>query len=222
MSLFRNEDTFFYGLLLFFGVALYAGLYLAPNPGPQLLQAIEIDMADVPDNSGRDIPVPRRQRNTPEPVQAEPMRVAAAPAIPKISTQKILADVSGVPAMPHGTLGHNLAAPVATVSASAADAMAGFMTQKDYYELLKMRVDALKRYPAAAKKDELQGEVVVRFDLDAKGKATAIMIYKSCGKACLDDAAIQAVRRAVPFPCPPSGFFKFPLRLQLAIQFMLT
>ena len=217
-----DHDALFYGLILFFSLILSLYLYLAPDPGPQTLLSIEIDMADTPSDSGRDIPQPKRHRETPKPCNNIPLRAAPMPATPPALANTPSMDTPDSMPLSSTTSVQATVPTVPGFSATAADAMAGFMTRQDYYELVKMRVEALKKYPAQARKNEVQGEVVVRFELDENGKVLSLSIPKSSGSESLDQAAMRAVQQASPFPHPPSGMFKYPFRLQLAIQFMLT
>lgn len=217
-----GQDTLFYGLVLFFGLTLSVYLYLAPNPGPQALRTIEIDMADTPDDRGRDIPLPKRRTNVPTPHDSVPLQAAPMPAAPPAMPLSPSSDAPALAAVPDYPAADSGLSGFSGLATTAADAMAGFMTRQDYYELVKMRVEALKKYPDRARKDAAQGEVVVRFQLDGNGGVSALTVHKSSGSESLDRAALRAVREATPFPHPPSGLFQFPLRLQLAIQFMLT
>lgn len=47
---------------------------------------------------------------------------------------------------------------------------------------------------------------VVVFFIDPTGNLTHQAVYRSSGFAALDAAALAAVRRAAPFPAPPSGY----------------
>lgn len=217
-----REDGLFAALVGVFAVALCLGLWAAPNPGPERLAAIEIDMADVPSDSGRDIPTPRRRLDAPTPVSPQPVRAMAPPMAAPTPVKTASVDAPTIPAAP-GAVGDMaaLAGPVG-VAATASDAMAGFMGQGDYFELLKMRVDAIKVYPEQAKATARQGQVVVRFVLHRDGAVSAVTVAQTSGSKALDEAAARAVERAAPFPCPPAGLFELPVRLQVGVQFLLT
>ncbi|MBI4000382.1 MAG: energy transducer TonB [Nitrospira defluvii] len=60
------------------------------------------------------------------------------------------------------------------------------------------RVQALKRYPAKAAADRLQGEVVLTALVRANGEIVEIRIAGSSGSSLLDEAAVEAVRNASP------------------------
>jgi protein TonB len=77
------------------------------------------------------------------------------------------------------------------------------------------RLAGALRYPRAANGE--RGEVVVRFTVAAQGSASGLQVVRSSGNAVLDQAALETVSRAAPFPPIPSGAgfasktFDFPL-----------
>lgn len=58
-------------------------------------------------------------------------------------------------------------------------------------------------YPHIARKRGLEGKVVVSFIVCADGEAQDITITESSGFEILDRSAVEAVRKASPFPKPP-------------------
>lgn len=58
-------------------------------------------------------------------------------------------------------------------------------------------------YPHIARKKGLEGKVVVSFIVCADGEAQDITITESSGFEILDRSAVEAVRKASPFPKPP-------------------
>lgn len=60
-------------------------------------------------------------------------------------------------------------------------------------------------YPAQARRQRITGEVHVAFTIAANGGVSGIRIVRSSGHAILDEAALQAVHRAAPFPAIPSA-----------------
>ncbi len=50
-----------------------------------------------------------------------------------------------------------------------------------------------------------EGAAVIRFSIGTNGGLSGIAVARSSGNARLDRAALQVVRRAAPFPKPPSG-----------------
>jgi protein TonB len=74
------------------------------------------------------------------------------------------------------------------------------------------------RYPAQAKRARVTGEVHVRFVVTANGAAGAISIVRGSGSPILDQAAVEAVKRAAPFPAIPreAGRNSWPFTVPLA------
>lgn len=67
---------------------------------------------------------------------------------------------------------------------------------------------ALRRalyYPPSAKRRRLTGETLVSFVVAKGGNASSIRVARSSGVPELDEAALETVRRAAPFPAIPSG-----------------
>jgi len=50
-----------------------------------------------------------------------------------------------------------------------------------------------------------RGAAVVGFELGPGGELRHVMILRSSGHAAIDEAALEHVRRAAPFPAPPQG-----------------
>ncbi|MCR4266221.1 energy transducer TonB, partial [Nitratireductor sp. ZSWI3] len=74
------------------------------------------------------------------------------------------------------------------------------------------------RYPSAAKRERLRGEVQVRFTVARNGSVSGISVVRSSGSPVLDQAALETVRRAAPFPQIPSeaGRASWPFTVPLA------
>lgn len=60
-------------------------------------------------------------------------------------------------------------------------------------------------YPSQARRQRITGEVHVAFTIAANGGVTGVRIVRSSGHAILDEAALQTVQRAAPFPAIPSA-----------------
>jgi periplasmic protein TonB len=84
------------------------------------------------------------------------------------------------------------------VSLSAAEAV-------EYQQAVVARLSAVKRYPDAARERAPNGVAVVSFSIGASGAVGAVSIAQSAGDTALDAEALATVRRASPFPPPPSG-----------------
>ena len=216
-------NPLFWLLIIFFSTAVSGFIAVGPNPGPQMLEVIEIEMDSGPEQTTRNIPRPRRRQTDISPVDAQPLQAAAAPPMQETAQPS----VPDAPSVQPLAAVQNPQTPstdtsLSGVSTSASAAAAGFMTEKDYFELLKMRVEALKTYPEQAKKRNQQGLAVIEFSLNQKGQVSAVCVHKSSGIQALDRAALQAVQKSAPFPRAPQGMFSYPLRMRIGVFFELT
>lgn len=64
------------------------------------------------------------------------------------------------------------------------------------------------------------GTAVVRFTVDAAGRVVAREIAASSGNKALDDAALAALERALPFPPFPDGLARDPLVVSIPFKFV--
>lgn len=74
-----------------------------------------------------------------------------------------------------------------------------------YQALVRGRIQAQVAYPDRAKSAGYEGTVKMRVVIDARGELTGATVKVSSGFADLDDAALDAVRRAAPFAEPPGA-----------------
>ncbi len=61
----------------------------------------------------------------------------------------------------------------------------------------------------------VRGATLVRFSINGNGGLGAVSVAKSSGSSKLDQAAVQVIRRAAPFPPPPPGAQKsFSIKIE--------
>lgn len=89
--------------------------------------------------------------------------------------------------------------------ASAREQAAGNAAVSNYPGQVVTRLRRALRYPAAARRDRLTGEVHVSFTVSAGGGVSGISVVRSSGSPVLDQAAIETVQRAAPFPQIPQA-----------------
>jgi len=74
-----------------------------------------------------------------------------------------------------------------------------------YLQGMKKRIELIWKYPETARRDGLQGTLVIKFAIGKSGRVEGIEVLKSSGYPMLDDAAKQALLDASPFnPLPDS------------------
>ena len=77
------------------------------------------------------------------------------------------------------------------------------------------KINRAKYYPMMAKKQGLEGTPRVTFSIRKNGSIEWVRLESSCGKKTLDQAAIAAVKKAVPLP-------HFPGPITLQIRYSLS
>jgi TonB family protein len=81
------------------------------------------------------------------------------------------------------------------------------------HEQVREHLERFKYYPVSARRRGIEGAVEVSFALDALGRAEALQVIAGSGYPILDDAALETVRRAQPFPVG-GGAYRFRLLFQ--------
>jgi periplasmic protein TonB len=82
-------------------------------------------------------------------------------------------------------------------------------------------LNQFKRYPPQARVHADQGTVKVAFVLDSEGHIVSSHIVKSSGSAILDQETLDLLKRAEPYPLPPTGTSGQDLFLQIPISYAL-
>jgi TonB family protein len=101
---------------------------------------------------------------------------------------------------------------------ASAKAQANQAAAQAYRGAVVGHLAAFKRYPPAARARGSQGNPVVAFSLDAAGRVISVSLTRGSGDAEIDAEVVAMVRRASPFPAPPSGApraFSAPINFRL-------
>ncbi len=88
----------------------------------------------------------------------------------------------------------------------------------NFQQALLRQIRRYQRYPEAARQEGLQGTVETYFVVRRDGTLVDARVQSSAGQLLLDDAAIEAIRRAQPFPSIPAGLPDL-LGIRLGIAF---
>lgn len=99
---------------------------------------------------------------------------------------------------------------------------APLVTRDSYFELIRLAIERNKKYPEAARAARIEGRVTVGFVITPEGNIEDVKIVRRSGSRSLDEAALNAVKEAAPFPKPPKTLFKGPVKLAIAMVFELT
>jgi TonB family protein len=121
-----------------------------------------------------------------------PLSAVSPPVISKIPHQ----------ILSNGTLGAGLD----TVGPDA-------VTPPSTLALIRKLIDTHKTYPAKAQNSGVSGRVSVNFAIDKTGSLRYVTVVKTSGSVILDEAAVDAVKKSVPFP-----YIVSPITLALDYQ----
>lgn len=103
---------------------------------------------------------------------------------------------------------------VAQASGAGGDAE---KTTLSWLDAVRLQIEQAKRYPHAARRTGLQGAALLRFTIAPDGSVDGVGLARSSGFALLDNAALDTVRRAAPYP-PQSK----PVGVEVEIAFRLS
>jgi protein TonB len=84
----------------------------------------------------------------------------------------------------------------------------------DLLRVIRRRIEQAQTYPDDARRAGLQGTVEVRFRILTDGSVDAVEVSRSSGHSVLDEAGVETVRRAAPYPVV-SGRIRIPLSYRL-------
>ena len=90
-----------------------------------------------------------------------------------------------------------------------------------YFGQLMSWMNKHKHYPPALKKKKQAGVVEVQFTIGRDGELLDASIAKSCGNSALDEAALQMMTDAAPFPPIPGFINQAPLTLVIPVEYSL-
>ena len=79
--------------------------------------------------------------------------------------------------------------------------------------VVRQHLERYKYYPASASRRGITGDVEVGFRLRPDGSAEQVLVLASSGYEILDQAALETVNRAQPFPAA-GGQYQFLLRFR--------
>lgn len=192
------------------------------------LSYIELTVQDLSKPFSRSIPRPRQKPKRLPDQQVLKTVKATRPVIPQLKPIRMepvekaepdsLVEAVAMPEIP--------ATPRLDVArwnpADLTQNVLDYATSHSYYDMVRFQVERHKQYPAAARQQQIEGQVVIRFVITPEGGVRALRLAKASGCCDLDDAALRAVRDAAPFPRPPRQLFRGEIPLELTMVFELT
>lgn len=92
---------------------------------------------------------------------------------------------------------------------------------RDYGAKVRALIERRKKYPERARRLGIQGEVNLEFAISAEGRLIDSKVSRSSGSDIIDEAALQAVRAAAPFPPLPGalGLDRLKLTVKLVYKY---
>ena len=192
---------------------------------------IELSMQSVSQPNTRRLPTPRSRRipepktlATPSSALPTPRPVTVPPPLPPPQLNQVdLPELPDQLNMGQYQVANLAPAPVpAAPQGPTGGEVIQFATAREYFELLNLRINQMKTYPEMARSRHLQGRVKVEFVLGPNGQVSQVKLLKKCRHADLNQAALEAVGKAAPFPVPPARLLKTPVKLRVSILFELT
>lgn len=88
---------------------------------------------------------------------------------------------------------------------------------RQYTNSIQVKIAKAKSYPVLAKRRRQQGKAILSFKLSQDGNVLDLKVEKSSGHKSLDQAALKAIKKGVPYPIIPEtlskkyAFFKIPI-----------
>ena len=91
----------------------------------------------------------------------------------------------------------------------------------EFYAKVGRKISLVKIYPDFARKSGYEGKTLIAFRIDRNGKILGLSVSRSSGHEILDEAALQAVKDAGPYPPIPDELNKSSLNFQIPISYAL-
>jgi TonB family protein len=93
---------------------------------------------------------------------------------------------------------------------------------KRFLNTIRRKIESQKRYPISARNAGVEGRSGVRITIMKNGKLEKVEIMDSSGHETLDNAALQSVRDAAPFPPIPEATKRERISMHIYLVFKIT
>lgn len=202
------------------GIHFVIFLYIADLYHSENYRYIEVSVTENNELDRRAIPQPRVRHKPPEVHEVDKIDVSKH-KVPKMKPAPVDA---GTPDVAMEEIGMpDTSGLSADVSEWQPPASAQYVSQSEYFDMLRLKIESHKEYPESARSRQIQGRVVVGFTIGSDGKLSSVNVVKSSRHDSLDRAALQAVRQSAPFAPPPESLFSSgALQMKITILFELT
>jgi len=195
-----------------------------PQPESERLQPANVPAAPKSPTAPQDRPRPRAKHKTeappepralPAPTEAEAQGVKQESSAPEAAAPPLPDAGEGPPApLQAARLG-----PGAATQAAQPDFDPTAVDR--FWAEVRNRIAKNQTYPLWARRNNIEGVVVVRFSLTREGRVQKVELEKSSGHSVLDEAAVQAVLQGDPYPPAPEGVSSAQLVGKVPIRFSL-
>ncbi len=176
-----------------------------PEPAPPVEPVVEPDPQPVPDPIPE--PIAESVLLTPEvPAPEAPAPPKPRPPVPRKSTSVVSA---------------SKAAPTGETRKRFGMARGVEKGQENFAGVLQAWFMKHKRYPHRARSRRMEGVVGVWFRIDRDGNLLEARIAQSSGHRVLDEATLELLKRASPFPQPPEVLHETDLTFTVPIVYRL-
>lgn len=91
-----------------------------------------------------------------------------------------------------------------------------------YMKHIKDKIENVWIYPQDARENGIQGRLLVYFSISKNGSLYRLSLVRSSGSKILDDAAMQAIKDASPFPKLPDRLHLDRLNIYAAFEYKLV
>ena len=209
-------------ILISFGVHIILFLHIAGIYESRAISYIELSMHQISQPNYRVIPKPRMRKIPPKVPDTKNMKIHKM-IIPQIKIDTLNNKDQTYEQIDFPSLPDNMdVAGYAMSNLKLENPVIQYTSAKEYFEMLNLRVNSFKEYPDFAKSRHIEGRVKVQFVLAEDGSMSGLTIIKSSRNKSLDNAALEAIKKASPFPRPPAFLFKTPVTLSINILFELV
>lgn len=224
----RNANWLLRGLIgISLGIHIIFVLHVSGLYHSSALKFIEMTLEDISKPASRDIPRPRQKPKAveiPQEVKKMEIQSRVMPQFKPIQLDSVNNNYSsGVTEQISASeilksSGLDLAALDPGVMYSLKDVI----IRKDYFDLVQLRIESKKEYPRIARMNRIEGRATVQFVVALDGSISKLYIAGTSRDKTLDDAVIDAVKKASPFPRPPLRLFSGPIPIEITIVFEIT
>lgn len=93
---------------------------------------------------------------------------------------------------------------------------------KNFLDIIRKKIESKKKYPEAAKLAGIEGRSGIKLVILRNGRLESVDIIESSGNKILDEAAVQSVRDAEPFPPIPEETNQEKIEMSIYLVFKMT